>query len=323
MKQQRLSILTLGSKAAEALSTRPPKGATFVGLVGAAAAATMGLSGIAVAQTGQGLEQLMAKSSNWAAQAGDYANHRYSDLKQIDSSNVGQLQVAWTMSTGVLRGHEGSPLVIGETMYVHTPFPNNVYAVNLKDQSFKWKYEPKQNADVVPVMCCDTVNRGLAYGSGKILLQQADTTLVALDANTGKVLWTAKNGDPKIGETNTNAPHVFKDKVITGISGGEFGVRGRLIAYDLNSGKKVWTAWSTGPDAELLVDPQKTMTWTNGKLAPIGADSSIKTWKGDQWTRERAGEGVGDDRRRRRRRGRQCAGVAAGGGGQRGAEHRR
>ena len=101
---------------------------------------------------------------------------------------------------------------------------------------------------MVPVMCCDTVNRGLAYGDGKIFLQQADTTLVALDANTGKVVWTAKNGDPKIGETNTNAPHVFKDKVITGISGGEFGVRGRLIAYDIKTGKKVWTAWSTGPD---------------------------------------------------------------------------
>ena len=252
-------------------------------LIGAAAAATVGWCGLTVAQTAQGLEPLMAKSSNWATQAGDYANHRYSDLKQIDSSNVGQLQVAWTMSTGVLRGHEGSPLVIGDTLYLHTPFPNNVYAVNLKDQSFKWKYEPKQNTDVVPVMCCDTVNRGLAYGNGKILLQQADTTLVALDANTGKVLWTAKNGDPKIGETNTNAPHVFKDKVITGISGGEFGVRGRLIAYDLNTGKKVWTAWSTGPDNELLVDPQKTMTWTNGKLAPVGADSSLKTWKGDQW----------------------------------------
>ena len=92
MKQQRLSIL-----------------------IGAAAAATAGLCGVAAAQTGQGLDQLMAKSSNWATQAGDYANHRYSDLKQINASNVGQLQVAWTMSTGVLRGHEGSPLVIGET----------------------------------------------------------------------------------------------------------------------------------------------------------------------------------------------------------------
>jgi glucose dehydrogenase len=134
MKQQRLSILAFWSKAAEALSTRPPKGATFVGLVAAAAATSMGWCGTTVAQTGQGLEQLMAKSSNWATQAGDYANHRYSDLKQIDSSNVGQLQVAWTMSTGVLRGHEGSPLVVGDTLYMHTPFPNNVYAVNLKDQ---------------------------------------------------------------------------------------------------------------------------------------------------------------------------------------------
>jgi len=104
-----------------------------------------------------------------------------------------------------------------------------------------------------------------------------------LDANSGKVLWSVKNGDPKIGETNTNAPHVFKDVVITGISGGEFGVRGRLIAYDLATGKKKWTAWSTGPDKEVLIDPAKTMTWTNGKMAPVGADSSIKSWKGDQW----------------------------------------
>lgn len=229
------------------------------------------------------LDKLIANPSNWAAQAGDYANHRYSELKQINKGNVKNLQVAWTVSTGVLRGHEGSPLVIGDTMYIHSPFPNKVIAINLKDQSFKWKYEPKQDNNVVPVMCCDTVNRGLAYGDGKILLQQADTTLVALDAKTGKVVWTAKNGDPKIGETNTNAPHVFKDKVITGISGGEFGVRGRLIAYDLKTGKKIWTAWSTGPDNELLFDPVTTMTWTDGKMAPVGKDSSLKTWKGDQW----------------------------------------
>jgi PQQ-dependent dehydrogenase (methanol/ethanol family) len=229
------------------------------------------------------LEKRMGDPSNWASQAGDYANTRWSDLNQINASNVGKLQVAWTLSTGVLRGHEGSPLVIGETMYIHTPFPNNVFAVNLKDQTYKWKYEPKQDASVVPVMCCDTVNRGLAYGDGKIFLQQADTTLVALDANTGKVVWTAKNGDPKIGETNTNAPHVFKDKVVTGISGGEFGVRGRVIAYNIKDGKKAWTGYSVGPDAEMLIDPAKTMTWTNGKMAPVGKDSSLKTWEGEQW----------------------------------------
>ncbi|HVY80100.1 MAG TPA: methanol/ethanol family PQQ-dependent dehydrogenase [Steroidobacteraceae bacterium] len=238
---------------------------------------------IASASAATDLEQKMSNPAYWVAQGGNYANERWSDLKQINASNVGQLQVAWTLSTGVLRGHEGSPLVVGDTMYIQTPFPNNVYAVNLKDQTYKWKYEPKQDVNVIPVMCCDTVNRGLAYADGKIFLQQADTTLVALDANTGKVVWSAKNGDPKIGETNTNAPHVFKDKVITGISGGEFGVRGRLIAYDVATGKRVWTAWSTGPDKDLLVDPKKTMTWTNGKMAPIGKDSSLKTWQGDQW----------------------------------------
>jgi lanthanide-dependent methanol dehydrogenase len=244
-----------------------------------AAAAVISSSALADAD----LDSKIADPSNWAAQAGDYANHRHSELKQITTSNVKGLQVAWTMSTGVLRGHEGSPLVVGDTMYIHTPFPNNVFAVNLKDQTFKWKYEPKQDADVVPVMCCDTVNRGLAYGDGKIFLQQADTTLVALDAKTGKVVWSVKNGNPKIGETNTNAPHVFKDKVLTGISGGEFGVRGRVVAYDIKTGRKVWLGYSTGPDSEMLMDPAKTMTWTNGKMAPVGKDSSLKTWQGDQW----------------------------------------
>ena len=247
----------------------------------ALAAVILSCSGVMAAATE--LEQDMRDSANWASQAGDYANHRFSSLNQINAANVGKLQVAWTMSTGVLRGHEGSPLVIGDTMYLHSPFPNNVYAVNLSDQTIKWKYEPKQNVNVVPVMCCDTVNRGLAFGDGKILLQQADTTLVALDAKTGAVVWKAQNGDPKKGETNTNAPHVFKDIVITGISGGEFGVRGRLIAYDLKTGKNLWTAWSTGPDADLLFDPSETMTWTNGKLAPVGKDSSLKTWTGEQW----------------------------------------
>src|SRR5450631_813534 len=250
-------------------------------ILGALAVSTsLCLSGIAAATD---LETSMSNPSNWASQAGDYSNHRYSTLDQINAKNVSGLQVAWTMSTGVLRGHEGSPLVVGNTMYIHTPFPNNVYAINLADQTYKWKYEPKQDATVVPVMCCDTVNRGLAFGDGKIFLQQADTTLVALDAATGKVDWTVKNGNPKIGETNTNAPHVFGSVVLTGISGGEFGVRGRMQAYDIKTGKLLWKGYSTGPDDEMLMDPAKTMTWTNGKMAPVGKDSSLKTWKGDQW----------------------------------------
>jgi len=227
--------------------------------------------------------RLTSDPKNWAMQAGDFENHRHSKLTQINKDNVGKMHVAWTMSTGVLRGHEGAPLVVGDSMFIHTPFPNNVLAVDLATQQIVWKYEPKQDSAVIPVMCCDTVNRGLAYAEGKVILQQADTTLVALDAKTGKVIWSVKNGNPKVGETNTNAPHVFGNMVITGISGGEFGVRGRITAYNLATGKEVWKAYSVGPDNEMLIDPEKTMTWTNGKMAPVGKDSSLKTWKGDQW----------------------------------------
>jgi lanthanide-dependent methanol dehydrogenase len=210
----------------------------------------------------------------------DYANHRYSGLDQITANNVGKLQVAWSFSTGVLRGHEGQPLVIGDVMYVHAPFPNTVFALDLNnDGKILWKYEPRQDPSVIPVMCCDTVNRGVAYGEGRILLHQADTTLVALDAKTGKAVWSVKTGDPGKGETGTDAPMVVKDKVYVGNSGGEFGVRGWLTAYSLADGKQVWRAYSTGPDAEMLVDPQKTTML--GK--PIGENSSLNTWQGDQW----------------------------------------
>ncbi len=246
------------------------------------------LSAIAVAMTlsfgpsVQANDKLMALSndaSNWAMPTGDYANTRYSKLDEINAGNVGTLKVAWTFSTGVLRGHEGNPLVIGNMMYVHTPFPNNVYALNLDDGTIAWRYEPKQDPTVIPVMCCDTVNRGVAYGDGKIILHQADTNLVALDAKTGKEIWKTANGNPKIGETGTSAPMVVKDKVYVGISGGEFGVRCHVTAYDLNSGKLAWRGYSMGPDSDILVDPQKTTHL--GK--PVGKDSGTNTWKGDQW----------------------------------------
>ena len=196
------------------------------------------------------------------------------------TENADKLQVDWTFSTGVLRGHEGGPLVIGNVMYVHGPFPNPVFALDLNnDGKILWKYEPRQDPDVISVMCCDTVNRGLAYADGKIFLYQADTTLVALDAKTGKVAWSAKNGDPSKGETGTSAPMVIKDKVFVGISGGEFAVRGSMTAYDIKTGKQAWRAYSVGPDNEMLIDPQKTTEL--GK--PVGPDSSLKTWHGDQW----------------------------------------
>jgi lanthanide-dependent methanol dehydrogenase len=226
------------------------------------------------------LDKAAQNPNNWAKPGLNDSATRYSTLKQINAANVGKLQVAWMFSTGVLRGHEGAPLVIGNMMYLHTPFPNIVYALDLDhDAKIVWKYEPKQDPNVIPVMCCDTVNRGLSYGDGKIFLHQADTTLVALDAISGKVVWSVKNGDASKGQTGTSAPFVFKDKVLVGISGGEFGVQCHVTAYDIKDGKMVWRAFSEGPDDQILVDPQTTTAL--GK--PVGADSSTKTWQGDQW----------------------------------------
>lgn len=245
------------------------------------AALALAVPGLAFANAD--VAKLISNPNNWAHPQGNFQNQRYSTLKQIDTTNVGKMKVAWTFSTGVLRGHEGGPLVIGDTLFIHSAFPNKVFAINLSDQTIRWKYTPVQDPSVIPVMCCDTVNRGLSYAEGKIFLQQADTTLVALDAVSGKPIWSVKNGNPKKGETNTNAPFVMKDKVLTGISGGEFGVQGFVAAYDINSGKQVWKCYSVGPDDQMCMDGSKTMTWTNGAMAPVGKDSSLKTWKGDQW----------------------------------------
>ncbi|QSA98636.1 methanol/ethanol family PQQ-dependent dehydrogenase [Methylococcus sp. EFPC2] len=241
-----------------------------------------------VSQANAEVEKLIKEAANWATWGGDYAGTRYSTLTQINSQTAKSLQPVWTFSTGALRGHEGGPLVVNGTIYIHTGYPHKIYALDQDTQTIKWEYQysPDQGTDptqVISVMCCDVVNRGLAYGDGKIFIAQGDATLVALDATTGKQVWRIKNGDPKLGQTNTNAPIVVKDKVITGISGGEFGVRGYIAAYNIKDGSLAWKAYSIGPDDDLKVDPEKTTTWTDGKVAPVGKDSSLKTWQGDQW----------------------------------------
>ena len=205
----------------------------------------------------------------WAMPNKNASATRYSGLNEITPDNVKNLKVAWTFSTGVLRGHEGEPLVVGDTMYLATPFPNNVYALDLTKEGapVKWKYTPRQDPAVIPIACCDTVNRGVTYADGKIFHNLLDTHTVALDAATGKELWKVKQGDYKQGQTITSAPMVVKDKVISGISGGEFGVRGFVTANDVNTGKQLWRMYSTGPEAE------------------VGFPGSVETWKGDEWKR--------------------------------------
>ncbi len=228
------------------------------------------------------LDKTSQDPNQWVLPLGSYSGIRHSKLSQINTRNAGKLKVAWTMSTGTLRGQEGQPLVVGNMMYFESSYPNFVYAIDLdKVGQMVWKFSPEQDKYSPSVACCDLVNKGVAYADGKILVTTLDTHVYALDAKTGKVLWDAKNGDPQLGQTMTIAPLVVHDKVIVGISGGEYGVRGHLSAYDLNTGKLAWRAYSVGPDADTLMDADKTIDAAT--QAPVGKDSSLKSWRGDEW----------------------------------------
>ncbi|MEW5834660.1 MAG: methanol/ethanol family PQQ-dependent dehydrogenase [Pseudomonadota bacterium] len=225
----------------------------------------------------------MAKDPNqWVMPSGNYTAQRYSELDQINTDNVKNLHVAWTMSSGSLRGHEGQPLVVGNMLYFESSYPNHVYAVSLDDPGkIVWSFTPDQNKFAPSVACCDVVNRGPAYADGMIFANALDGNLYALDAKTGQVVWKAQNADPMIGQTQTMAPIVIKDKVITGVSGAEYGVHGYITANDIKTGKQLWRAYSTGPDDQLMFNPRKTIDGATQK--PVGKDSSLKSWKGDQW----------------------------------------
>jgi PQQ-dependent dehydrogenase (methanol/ethanol family) len=220
-------------------------------------------------------------SGDWVRPAKDYASTRFSSLDQITPETVKQLGVKVTFSTGVLRGHEAAPLVVNSTMYLVTPFPNLVYALDLTQPGapVKWKYEPKPLAASQGVACCDVVNRGLAYADGTIFLNTLDNRTVALDASTGMERWVSKLGDINKGETITMAPLVVKDKVLVGNSGGEMGVRGWLTALDAKTGNIAWRAYSTGPDKEVLIGPRFKPFYAGDR----GADLGIHTWPPDAW----------------------------------------
>jgi lanthanide-dependent methanol dehydrogenase len=225
--------------------------------------------------------QPQAEDGQWTMPAKNYASTRYSGLDQINTENVKSLKVAWTFSTGVNRGHEAAPLVVNNTMYVVTPYPNILYALDLTQAGgpMKWKYEPKPASAAQGVACCDVVNRGAAYSNGKIFYNTLDAHTVAVDAQTGKEVWKAKVGEINRGESMTMAPLVVKDKVLVGNSGGEFGVRGWITALDANTGKLAWRAYHTGPDAECLIGPNFKPFYAQDR----GKDLGVTTWPPDAW----------------------------------------
>jgi lanthanide-dependent methanol dehydrogenase len=225
--------------------------------------------------------RLSKDDGQWVTPGKNYSSTRFSTLNQINTRNVAKLREAWNFSTGALRGHEGQPLVVGSTMYVHSAYPNHIYALDLAKEGapIKWRYTPKQDDRAVPVACCDLVHRGVNYADGKILFSTLDGHVIALDANTGKEIWNVQNADPGKGETMTAAGLVVKDKYIVGVSGGEFGIRGWVAAYGISDGKLAWKAYSMGPDEDLRIGSD--FNKDNPHYGQAG--EGTKTWPGDQW----------------------------------------
>ena len=227
------------------------------------------------------LQAATLADGDWPMAARDPQNTRFSNLDQINTSNVGRLRLAFSFPIGVERGQEAAPIVVGSTMYVVAPYPNYVYALDLSKPGavVKWRFDPKPDASAQGVACCDVVNRGAAYADGRLFFNTLDAQTIALDAESGRELWRAKLGDIKRGETMTMAPLVVKDKVLVGNSGGELGVRGWLTALDAATGRIAWRAWSTGPDGDVLIGPNFKPFYPQDR----GKDLGVSSWPGGAW----------------------------------------
>src|SRR3984885_11491916 len=248
--------------------------AALPAVLGCVLAAGAALAATATATSATGSD------GEWTMPSKDYAASRYSALGDITAHNAKSLHPVWSFSTGVLGGHEGQPLVVGDTMYVVTPWPNVLYAFDLSREGYplKWKYRPAVSPNAIGESCCDTVNRGAFYAGGKLIYNLLDGQTVAVDARSGRELWKTQVADVANGETITMAPLVVKDRVIVGASGGEFGIYGWVKALDLNTGKLAWTAHYMGPDADMLIHAD-----TFRPPYDKGTDLGVHSWAEESW----------------------------------------
>ena len=199
-------------------------------------------------------------SQNWLHYGKDYQMTRYSALSQVNRDNVKSLKPAWNLSFGILEGQDSQAVAVNGTLYVTTSF-NRVIAVNGETGDILWKYERELPGDVFPKLCCDVVNRGVAVYKNKVYLATLDAHVVALDNQTGDVVWDKKVGDYTYAETFTIMPLVVNNKVVFGTAGAEYGVRGWLAAIDADTGAPAW----------------KTYT------IPGPGEPGNDTWGGDSW----------------------------------------
>ncbi len=201
-----------------------------------------------------------ANASDWGVYGGDTGNTRFSANTQVNAGNVSKLSVKWALQLGTNRSQESTPIIVGDTMYVTSSFgPKNVFAVNAKTGEVKWRYSPEIPKGVDQFACCDVNSRGVSYADGKIYFGTLDARLIALDAKTGKEVWASKVVDYTQGSVITSPPTVAKNVIVTGFGGGEYGVRGALVGFDLKTGKELW----------------RTST------VPTGSEKGADTWKND------------------------------------------
>ncbi len=218
--------------------------------------------------------------ADWPMAMKDGSVQRFSSLDQITTANIASLKVVWTFGTGVYRGNESAPIVVGATMYVVTPYPNKLYALDLaQNGAMKWTFEPKPAASSQGVACCDHVNRGPAFCDGKVIINTLDGQTVAVDAESGQEVWRRQLGDIRVGETMTMAPLIVDHKVIVGNAGSQFGARGWIQALNVADGKTIWKAFNTGPDADCLIGPNFKPFYEMDR----GKDLGVKTWPGELW----------------------------------------
>ena len=210
-----------------------------------------------------------AEPGNWMTTGRTYGEQRFSPLADVNAQNVGQLALAWSFDLDTRRGQEATPLVVDGVMYFTTAW-SKVVALDAATGARLWAYDPKVPPEWAVNACCDVVNRGLAAWNGKLFLGTLDGRLVALDAATGKPVWTTLTIDPSFRYTITGAPRVVKGKVLIGNGGAEMSVRGYISAYDAETGKMVWRFYT------IPGDPSKP--FENPAL-----EKAAKTWTGEWW----------------------------------------
>lgn len=226
--------------------------------------------------------RLIQDPGYWVLPGGNYSNWRYSNLGQINNRNAGDLKLAWSFATGSLRNHAGGPLVLpagvagltADTLFIATPYPNQVLAINLDTRQLSWAYH--SGADT-PEGCCQSTNFGISYANGMIFLQQDDLTLVALNAANGQVMWKTKTGYGLQGYANINVPYPIGYDVLTNNIDVN-GVSVSIAAYRTRDGGLIWKAGSVGQDTDILFNNKTTQLGNS-----VGSNSSSVSWQAENF----------------------------------------